>query len=133
MIPNNFRGLEIIFKKIIQEGGRRGYSYSGRKSVQYFVVLLYLFTISFGIYVICPKEGVCYIWFSGCQFSLMPEWLLPWSSACNTDSDRVWNQPICIKLNWKYMSTTVIYSISRLKNLKIFLNLFNYIRSENSY
>ena len=47
-------------------------------------------------------------------------------SLCNTNSNRVWNQLRCIKLNWEYMSTSVTYS--RLKNLKIFLSLFIKIR-----
>ena len=47
-------------------------------------------------------------------------------NLCNTNSNRVWNQLTCIKLNWEYMSTSVTYS--RLKNLKIFPSLFIKIR-----
>ena len=106
MVPNNCRSLETFWKKYARKGQtviqeQRVYEWE-----QYFAILLYLFTLS----IFSPARVVTAMIIS----------------LCNTNSNRVWNQLRCIKLNWEYMSTSVTYS--RLKNLRIFLSLFIKIR-----
>ena len=106
MVPNNCRSLETFWKKYARKGQtviqeQRVYEWE-----QYFAILLYLFTLS----IFSPARVVTAMIIS----------------LCNTNSNRVWNQLTCIKLNWEYTSTSVTYS--RLKNLKIFLSLFIKIR-----
>ena len=62
MVPNKCRELETFWKQQAREAGRlfRNKEYTNEDCILLFYYI-YLLYISFGIYVIYPKEKVCYI------------------------------------------------------------------------